>query len=283
MEEIAYYDGKSGSPDEISVPFNDRSHFFGDGVYDATISGNHVIYCLEDHLDRFYSSAAALQINVPMKKQDLAKLLQDLDNQVDAKTHFVYWQVSRGVAPRDHAFGTGMQGKILIFIRPSPDVVPGMPEPVDTITAEDIRFEYCNIKTLNLLPSVMAYDKAVKAGAFEAILHRGDIVTECAHSNISILKDGVFYSHPNDQYILRGIGKTNLIKTCYQCSVPVIERPFTLEELFNADEVIITASSEFCYPVKSINGVEVGGKDRKTLELIGLQAQRDYLKAIGDI
>lgn len=77
MEEIAYYDGKSGSPDEISVPFNDRSHFFGDGVYDATISGNHVIYCLEDHLDRFYSSAAALQINVPMKKQDLAKLLQD--------------------------------------------------------------------------------------------------------------------------------------------------------------------------------------------------------------
>ena len=72
-KEIAYYDGKTGTPDEVMIPFNDRSHFFGDGVYDATIGGNHVAYLLEDHLDRFYTSAKYFDIKIPMEKQELGK------------------------------------------------------------------------------------------------------------------------------------------------------------------------------------------------------------------
>lgn len=282
MQSIAYYDGKFGSPDEISVPFNDRSHFFGDGVYDATIAGNHVVYLLDEHLDRFYCSAAELKINIPMEKEELGKLINEMVAKVEGKTHFVYWQVTRGVAPRLHSFDTAMEGKIWIYVAPDADIAPELPAPVTAITRPDTRFEHCNIKTLNLLPSVMAYQAAREAGVFEAILHRGDIVTECAHSNVSILKDGKFISHPNDQFILRGIGKTHLIQACYRCSVPVFEREFTLEELFNADEVIITSSADFCQSVKEIDGIPVGGRDPETLQKIGKAALKEYFDTIGE-
>ena len=96
MEALAYYDGKIGTPEELMVPFNDRVHFFGDGVYDATVGANGKVYLMQDHLDRFYTSAKALDINIPMPKEELGKLLTDLLAKVDGTTHFVYWQaVSR--------------------------------------------------------------------------------------------------------------------------------------------------------------------------------------------
>jgi D-alanine transaminase len=276
MRELAYYNGKWGAPEEISVPFNDRSHFFGDGVYDATIAGNHRVYLLEDHLDRFYSSAAELQINIPMEKAELGALISELTAKTEGDTHFVYWQVTRGTAPRCHAFSDDMQGNIAVYIRAEDAPGRTVAAPVACITHPDTRFEHCNIKTLNLIPSVMAYQKAKKAGVYEAILHRDGVVTECAHSNVSILKDGYFISHPNDNFILRGIGKTQLIKACYRASVQVIERPFTLEELFDADEVIVTASSVFCQPVNEIDGEPVGGKDPATLQKIGQSVYDEY-------
>ena len=119
FKELAYYDGKIGTPDEVMIPFNDRSHFFGDGVYDATIGGNHVVYLLEDHLDRFYTSANYFDIKVPMEKEELGKLLTDLLKQVEGETHFVYWQVTRGIAPRDHAYSKDMVGKLWVWIKQS--------------------------------------------------------------------------------------------------------------------------------------------------------------------
>ena len=241
MKELAYYDGRIGAPEELMVPFQDRVHFFGDGVYDATVGGNHKVYLLEDHLDRFYSSAKALDIKIPMNKKELGELLTKLLSMVEGNTHFVYWQVTRGTAPRDHAYDEAMLGKLWVMIRPNklknPDV------PIRLITMEDTRFLYCNIKTLNLLPSVLASQEALKAGAMETVLHRGDMVTECAHSNVSILKNGTFLSHPNDNLILRGIAKTHMIQACYRLGIQELERAFTMEELMEADEVIVTSTS----------------------------------------
>ena len=98
MEALAYYDGKIGTPEELMVPFNDRGHFFGDGVYDATVGANGKVYLMQDHLDRFYTSAKALDIHIPMPKEKLGKLLTDLLAKVDGTTHFVYWQAV-GVHP----------------------------------------------------------------------------------------------------------------------------------------------------------------------------------------
>ncbi len=146
-----------------------------------------------------------------------------------------------------------MTGKLWGLIRPNRLRDPQVP--ISLITAEDTRFLHCNIKTLNLLPSVMASQKAEQMGAQETVFHRGDMVTECAHSNVSILKNGIFLSHPNDQYILRGISKTHMIEACYRLGIQVIERPFTLTELMEADEVLVTSSSNFCLHAKEIDGI----------------------------
>ena len=139
------------------------------------------------------TSAKALDINIPMPKEELGKLLTDLLAKVDGTTHFVYWQVTRGVETRNHVYAENLPGKLWVSIRQNhlndPDV------PIKLNTEEDTRFYHCNIKTLNLLPSVVAAQHAKRIGVQETVLHRGDIVTECAHSNVSILKDGVFYSH----------------------------------------------------------------------------------------
>lgn len=279
MKELAYYDGRIGAPEELMVPFQDRVHFFGDGVYDATVGGNHNVYLLEDHLDRFYSSAKALDIKIPMDKKELGELLTKLLSMVEGNTHFVYWQVTRGTAPRDHAYDEAMLGKLWVMIRPNklkdPDV------PIRLITMEDTRFFYCNIKTLNLLPSVLASQEASKAGAMETVLHRGDTVTECAHSNVSILKNGTFLSHPNDNLILRGIAKTHMIQACYRLGIQVLERAFTIEELMDADEVIVTSSSNFCLHADVIDGKPVGGKDPVTLKKIQAAVLEEYLEYTG--
>ena len=209
LKELAYYDGVYGTPEEVKVPFNDRVHFFGDGVYDATVGANGKVYLLKDHLDRFYTSAKALGIRIPMGKTELGSLLTGLLAQVEGTTHFVYWQVTRGVNDRNHTFDDDMVGKLWVMIRPNRLNDPD--QPIKLVTRPDTRFYHCNIKTLNLIPSVMAAEEAKHLDVQETVFHRDGVVTECAHSNVSILKNGVFYSHPNDELILRGIAKTHMI------------------------------------------------------------------------
>lgn len=279
MKSIAYYDGRTGSPDELMVPFNDRGHFFGDGIYEAAMATNGKIFCLEDHLDRFYSSAVPFSINIPMGKDELAKLLLELLAQVDDGMLCVYWQVTRGVARREHVYDADMKGKLWVLIYP--EALPDPAIPLKLISLEDRRFEYGNVKTLNLLPAVKYLQEAHLAGVDEAVLHRQGVVTECAYSNISILKGGVLYSHPNDEHILRGIAKTHLIQACYRESIPVIERAFTLEELAAADEAIVTSSAAFCTFANELDGKPIGGKDPQTLGKLRRAVYREFMDYTG--
>ena len=107
------------------------------------------------------------------------------------------------------------------------------------------------------------------------------MVTECAHSNVSILKNGTFISHPNDNLILRGIAKTHMIQACYRLGIQVLERAFTLEELMTADEIIVTSSSNFCLHADDIDGKPVGGKDPETLKQIQDAVLEEYLEYTG--
>lgn len=279
MKALAYYDGKIGIPEEMMVPFNDRVHFFGDGCYDATVGANGKVYLLQDHLDRFYTSAKALDIKIPMEKEALGQLLTDLLSKVDSKINFVYWQVTRGVEERNHVYAQDLPGKLWVLIRPQmlndPDI------PIKLNDEEDTRFYHCNIKTLNLLPSVRTAQRAKLGGFTETVFHRGEIVTECAHSNVSVLKDGVFYSHPNDEFILRGIAKTHMIQACYRLGITVMEKPFTFDFLKEADEIIVTSSSNFCLHADTLNGEPLGGKDPATLKAIQEEVLKEFYDYTG--
>jgi D-alanine transaminase len=146
------------------------------------------------------------------------------------------------------------------------------------ITLEDTRFYHCNIKTLNLLPNVIATQKTVEAGMDEAILHRGDIVTECAHSNISILKDGTLITHPADNLILAGTGRAHLLEACKKLGISIVERNYTVDELMNADEILITSASALCMRVLEVDQQAVGGKASATVKALQDDLLRDFLE-----
>lgn len=277
MKTLGYYNGKYAEIDEMTIPMNDRVCWFGDGVYDATCAGNYVIFNLEEHIDRFYNSAKLLSIKIPMDKRELADLLTDLVRKLDSPDQFVYWQVTRGTAPRSHAFPEG-PANLWVTCRPA-----GIGDMEHTrlklITVEDTRFLHCNIKTLNLLPSVMAAQKTAEAGADEAVFYRpGSRVTECAHSNVHMIKDGVFRTAPTDNLILPGIARAHLIKMCRKLEIPVVEEPFTLDELMAADEVIVSSSSNFCMQAVEIDGKPVGEKAPELLRALQHELLEEYLE-----
>ena len=172
MKELGYYDGKFGPLTEMQIPMCDRASWFGDGVYDAGPARHGVIFALDEHVDRFFRSAALLDITMPLTKEELKALLQRLLTEMDDDELFVYYQVTRGnpaVQKRSHCYEHGVPGKLWVSL--SPNRISDGKEPVSLITLEDTRFLHCNIKTLNLIPSVIASQKAKDAGADEAVLY----------------------------------------------------------------------------------------------------------------
>ncbi len=282
MKNLGYYKGQDGVEhigelDELVVPFNDRVHFFGDGVYDAGPARNYKIFAIDEHIDRFFNSAALLEIEMPVTKQELKDLLCDLVKKVDTGDLFVYYQVTRGTGIRDHAFTEG-PGNLWVMLKPA-SISDGI-EPIKLITAEDTRFFHCNIKTLNLIPSVMATEKAKRAGAKETVLYRPNgEVTECAHSNVHIIKDGKLYTHPCDELILPGIARAHIISACKRLGIAVSETAFSLDDLFDAEEVLVSSSSNLCLHANEIDGIPVGGKQPELIESIRKAVMDEFLAA----
>lgn len=261
MKRLGYYNGTFGPLEEMTVPMNDRASWFGDGVYDAGPCRNYHIFALDEHVDRFFRSAAALQIEMPVNKNELKDLLNSLVRKMDTGNLFVYFQVTRGAGIRKHAFTDG-PGNLWITLNPlDPADVCNCHTAVHLITTEDTRYFHCNVKTLNLIPSVMAAQKAEEAGCAEAVFYRpGGRVTECAHSNVHILKNGTLFTAPTDNLILPGIARAHLLRACTALGIPFREEAFTLEELFDADEIIISSSSRLCRHADMIDGRPAGAR-----------------------
>ena len=204
-----------------------------------------------------------------MEKAEMASLIRDLVNRVDDPEQQVYFQITRGTQPRNHTYPEDMVGNFWVVLKPMAIKDIGME--VKAILREDIRFHQCHIKTLNLLPAVMYSQDAARAGVYEAILYRtpgqsgcgGNFcggmptrVTECAHSNVHIINQkGEFQTAPLDHLILPGIARAHLITACHALGIPVNETPFTVDEMLNAKEVLISSSS-----APGLRCVEIDGK-----------------------
>lgn len=277
MKNLGYYNGQFGEAEEMMIPMNDRVCYFGDGVYDATYSRNYKIFALDEHIDRIYNSAALLKIEIGQTKEEMKAILNEMVSKMDTGSNFVYWQVTRGTGKRNHVFPTD-GSKANLWITISPKDIVDVYKKIKLITMEDTRFLHCNIKTLNLIPSVMASQKAKEAGCDETVLHRGDRVTECAHSNVHIIKDGIFMTAPTDHLILPGIARAHLIKACKKLGFGVDETPFTLDDLMNAEEVIVSSSGSLCLAAEEIDGKPVGGKAPEMLKAIQDEVLREFME-----
>ncbi len=279
MKNVGYYNGEVGLLEDLKVPFLDRVSFYGDGVYDATMALDGVVVFSEDHLNRFFNSCKNMEIDPGISKEALLDLLTILVAKCDGDYQFVYWQVTRGTAPRNHAFP---DGKANLWVMIVPEEKDLRPADVQLITVDDTRFFHCNTKTLNLLPNVLAAQRAKEAGCYESVFIRDGYVTECAHSNVHILKDGAFITHPADNLILPGIARKHLISACGRLGVPVEQRPFSKQELMDADEVIVSSSSTPGVAVFAIDGKPVGGKARALFEEIRGSAADEFEQYVRD-
>ncbi len=276
MKNLGYYNGKTGLIEEVTVPITDRAFYFGDGVYDAVMCRNNIPYLLYEHVNRIFDNAELLGIAPPKTKEELSFLITELCRLVDGEEKFVYFQISRGSGIRNHEF-TNTKANLCIMIKPQE--IKNVYDKVDICSANDVRFHMCNIKTLNLLPSVLSAQHAKNNKCEETVFVRDGCVTECSHSNISILKDGKLITAPADNHILPGVTRAHLIQACKRYGIEVLEKKYTLDELIEADEIIVTSSSKMAKGVKSVDAKKVGGKDEKTLRLLQEEIYGDYIKS----
>lgn len=286
LKNLGFYNGKYDTIEKMSVPMTDRVCWFGDGVYEATAVRNGVIYCLDEHIDRFFSSASFVEISIPYSKEELKSLLLEMVLKVDVSQTdneaLLYWQITRGAdVPRSHNFPTDCPARLWITV--TPRKLPDVYRKIKAITHEDIRFFMCNVKTLCLLPNVLASEKANKVGAEECVQYRAEAngikqrVTEGSHTNVHCIKDGALYTAPLDNLILPGIARKNIIRICEKIGIPVKEEVYSLDFLRSADEIIFSSSSNFCLVATELDGMQVGGKSPELLKRLQDALLDDYL------
>lgn len=263
----AYYNGEFSADTDVRIPLTDRCVFFGDGVYDAMIGKGGRIHLCDEHIDRLYRSASAIGLRVSETKEELKNLLYEVVKNSGLDSYFLYVQLTRSSKSRTHASNSDSPANILI--KADAHKLPTPDSSVTLTLTEDLRYYMCNVKTLNLLPAVLASTAAEANGFDEAVFVRGDAVTECAHSNIAIVKSGTVITHPDSNLILPGITKSELLKTAKSLSIPIKERPFTTEELFNADSVLVMSTTKLVLEARRIDSVTLPtGKNETSKRLI---------------
>lgn len=251
--------------ESVAIDMEDRGYQFGDGVYEVVRLYNGQFFTFDEHIDRLYESAAKIDLVIPYAKDVLRNLLQKLAKENNIHTGNIYLQVTRGIQiPRNHIIPDDfpLEGILTASAREVPRDEALFVEGGRTITDEDIRWLRCDIKSISLLGNILAKNKAHRAGALEAILHRGGTVTECSASNVFIVKDGVLLTHAADNLILNGITRQVIIDAAKKGGVPVEERDFSLEELEAADEVFISSTTLEVTPITQVDDSVIGNGSR---------------------
>ncbi|WHX39666.1 D-amino-acid transaminase [Mesobacillus sp. AQ2] len=257
--EYVIVDDKVLDRTEAKVDIEDRGYQFGDGVYEVIRVYNGKMFTGIEHLNRLAESAEKIRMKLPYSPEELLARMEELISKNEVETGTVYMQFTRGTSPRNHVFpGEEVATTFVAYTRKVPRPVDPMEKGVRAILDEDIRWLRCDIKSLNLLGNLLSKQKAAEAGCFEAILHRGETVTEGSHSNISIVKDGVVITHQADNHILNGISRQKVLEICRNEGIPFEERAYTLGELSSADEVFSSGTTVEVMPVVEVAGNPVG-------------------------
>lgn len=263
MSRIAYVNGRYLPHHAAAVHIEDRGYQFSDGVYEVCEVRNGHMVDTTRHLTRLARSLRELRIAQPMNDAALRVVLREVIARNHVRHGLVYMQVTRGVARRDHAFPDASTPPALVVTAKStrPETSDALAaKGVAVITLPDNRWERVDIKTVGLLPNVMAKQAAKEAGAREAwFVDREGYVTEGSSTNAWIItKDGEIVTRPAESGILRGVTRTTLLELAKEEKLKVVERPFTVNEVKAAAEAFITAASTVVMPVVKIDGDSIG-------------------------
>jgi D-alanine transaminase len=257
---MVFLNGKVLPIEEAKVPVLDRGFIFGDGVYEVVPVYSRVAFRIEEHLARLERSLEAIGIRNPLSRVQWRDVIYRIVDAQSFDDQSVYFQVTRGVAKRDHAFPKG-DVEPTVFVMSNPLVAP----PADqvekggrAISAEDYRWLRCDIKSISLLGNCLLRELSAEANATETILFRDGKLTEASSSNVFIVKGGTVFSPPKSNLILPGITYDVVLELAQANGVALQLRDVTEAEVRGADEVWVTSSSKEVFPIVELDGRKVG-------------------------
>ena len=263
MPRLAYVNGRYTPLSDAQVHVEDRGFQFADGVYEywAVLGGK--LADADGHLDRLERSLSELRIRPPMSRAALVRVLHETVRRNRFTEGSIYLQVTRGAARRDHPFPSpSVKPSVIAIARPADyaAIETRAAQGVGVLTQPDIRWGRCDIKTVGLLPNILAKQAAREAGAFEAwLVDDAGYVTEGSSTNAWIIDgEGRLRTRDTEANILRGITRHTLMRLASELQIKVVEEPFTVAEAKGAKEAFFTAASAFITPVTTIDGEPVG-------------------------
>ncbi|MFC0808249.1 D-amino-acid transaminase [Ensifer sp. P24N7] len=263
MPRIAYVNGTYVQHAEAAIHVEDRGYQFADGVYEVCEVRHGFIIDLTRHLDRLGRSLGELRIGWPMSRAALIHVIREVLRRNRVRNGLFYLQVTRGVGRRDHVFPDADTPPSIVVTAKRTD--PGAiarknAEGISAITVPENRWDRVDIKSVGLLPNVLARQRAKEAGAQEAIFVDVDgTVKEGAATNVWIVdREGTLRTRPAENGILRGVTRTTLMDVAKPLGLKIEEKAFSVEEMLAAREVFITAATSICFPVVSVDGKTIG-------------------------
>ena len=259
----AYVNGRYVRREEASISIYDHGFLYGDGVYEAIRAYDGIVFKLREHLDRLYESAKSIKIELPFEKQELGRIVVEVLKKNQLKSGYVRIVVSRGagkmgVDPRNCTKPT-----VVIMAEPREPLfgekVKGISAIISSLRRTPSWSLDPRIKTLNYLNNVLAKIEAIEAGVEEAImLNEQGYVAETSTENIFVVKNGTVATPHPSLGVLRGITRDVVVRIVKELGYPLEERPITVHELFNADEVMVTGTAAEVVPVIKVSGRTVG-------------------------
>ena len=261
MSREAFVNGEYTEYINSRVHIEDRGYQFADGVYEVFAVLNSKIVDYEGHIKRLYRSLKELKITSPIQRKSYKFHINEIIKRNIIQDGLVYLQVTRGVASRDFKFPKNSKSSIVIIGKNTPSNYynNNFNKGIKVKTTKDLRWKRVDIKSLNLLPPVLAKQHAVDNGCEEAWLLDDDgYVTEGSSSNAWIVKNKTVITRPVSSSILNGITRSTLIKSLSKVGYKFIERRFNINDIKDADEAFITSATQFVMPVIAVNNIKIG-------------------------
>ncbi len=260
LPDVACYLNGAYSPlAEAKISVMDRGFIFGDGVYEVLPVYGRRLFLFEAHMDRLEHSLSKLRIEPPLLRAEWLEIARNLIEGVAAADQYVYLQVTRGVAPRNHVMPQGVEPTVFAYSTPArPVSLDERHHGVACITARDFRWERGDIKSTSLLGNVLARQISADQGALETILLRDGFLTEASSSNVWIAKEGALLGPPKSEHVLEGIRFELLKALCDEVGIGYNLRPISEAELFAADEIMLSSAGKEVLAVTTLDHEPVG-------------------------
>jgi len=264
---VCYLNGQYGPLAEAKISVLDRGFIFGDAIYEVIPAYHGQFFKFDEHMARLERSLNEVYMDMPLSRHDLRAIFERLlkDNAAfhqlspEVFNASIYLQISRGVAPRDHAIPHDIKPTVFVMCQPLPAVSSQTRENgVFCITNEDFRWKKAHIKSTSLLGSILAKELGTQKGAAETVMFRDGFLSEASSSNVWVVKNGCVIGTPTGPLVLEGIRYSVLSQLCAKLQIPLLFKPQSKEEVFQADELLLTSASKEILPITRLDDHVIG-------------------------